>query len=152
MQTFGCICECHAGFTGSLCETTIPTGVDDPCIISTLCTEVGQICESGFCICDTQNGYIKDEFMPSITYGECVGKVPACITDSDCFPNQDCVDGYCTCVDLGVGDMCLKGEDWVCVVDPLEVNPCAENPIGPCGYYGTCTATGIVYSKFKRLL
>ena len=38
--------------------------------------------------------------------------------------------------------MCLKGDNWVCVVDPLEVDPCEKNPIGPCGFYGICFATG----------
>jgi hypothetical protein len=117
-QVFGCQCVCDDGYTGSLCEITIPTEVGDPCIEDILCTEEGQICSSnqfsratGFCICDTDIGYIKDEFLPSETYSECVGPVPSCIVDSDCLLNQDCIAGFCTCIDLpGVGDMCLKGE------------------------------------------
>ena len=35
-----------------------------------------------------------------------------------------------------------KGDDWVCVVDPLEVDSCADDKLDPCGFYGECTATG----------
>jgi hypothetical protein len=137
-------------YKGSLCEITIPTEVGDPCVDHILCTEEGQICSSneisratGVCLCETGIGYIQDDFLPSETYGECVGPVPSCDVDSDCVLKQECTEGFCTCIDLpGVGEMCLKGDNWVCVVDPLEVDPCEKNPIGPCGFYGICFATG----------
>jgi hypothetical protein len=107
-----CECLCDHGYTGSLCELTIPTEIEDPCIDNMICTELGQTCsEENLCTCDTENGYIKDDFLPSETYGKCVGQVPSCIRKSDCLLNQECIDGFCTCIDLpGVGEMCLKGE------------------------------------------
>ena len=30
----------------------------------------------------------------------------------------------------------------MCVIDPLEKNPCAQLYSNPCGYYGECSPTG----------
>ena len=81
-SVIGCQCDCNDGYSGSLCEHTIPTEVDDTCIDAEICTETGQICNAdNKCGCDTENGFIQDEFLPSTTYGECVGPVPSCIID-----------------------------------------------------------------------
>jgi hypothetical protein len=103
----GCECLCDDGYSGSLCENLIPTEEGDPCVDETICTEVGQICEESICVCDLSNGFIKDDFIPSSSYGECVGPVPVCDIDLDCELFQTCTEGFCACID-DVGDMCLK--------------------------------------------
>ena len=80
------------------------------------------------CTCDTQNGYISDDFKPSLTYGKCVGVIEPCLSNSDCFNDQLCEAGWCICQG-SAGDLCLKGSDWVCVEDPLDkIDPCAGEP------------------------
>ena len=140
-----CVCICDPGYSGALCENLTPedpTEVHDHCNTDSDCTAAGQYCYYGHCECNLAIGYIEDEFQPSDTYGECVGTISSCTTTSDCLYNQTCSLGYCIC-NVGVGDLCLKDGEWVCVEDPFPVDPCEENHgVTACGYYGQCNVVG----------
>ena len=119
-----CTCSCDEGYQGNTCDTPTPTDIDDPCNMADDYNGDGQTCDTsaGTCVCDAASGFIEDEFVPSPTYGECVGPVPECTTDNDCLYDQTCNQGYCNCKP-SAGDLCLKDGEWVCVYDPFENDP-----------------------------
>ena len=131
-----CACECYDGFDGSHCENQIPSKWGENCKSDLDCNQEGQKCDDirKQCLCDTQSGYILNEFQAELSYGECVGPVTPCMTSNDCNNGQNCNNGRCSC-DEGVGELCLKNGAWECVLDPLP--PCQQG-ILPNGNYGCC--------------
>ena len=88
----------------------------------------------GQCRCDTELGYILNQFHAEISYGQCVGVVTPCTTNNHCSMGQKCVNGRCACED-GMRELCLKDGKWECVVDPL---PDCKEGILPNGKFGCC--------------
>ena len=144
-----CECECHSNFSGPRCSLEVPTQWGSDCEKNSDCNQLGQICDLRLqqCRCDSNEGYILNQFQAELSYGQCVGTVTACILDSDCNFGQSCVSGRCAC-ESEATELCLKDGEWECVIDPLP--DCIEG-ILPSGDYGCCEQVdNWTLSKFNQ--
>jgi len=117
-------CQCDAGFTGQLCETTLvtPTGCDPACENGGQCQQTSA--NTHACVC-----------LPEYTGSQCQTSIIAthpCTT----MPGTVCQNGG-TCTMNGAGYLCSCAIGWSgsnCETQNT-VTTCTPNP---CGAHGTC--------------